>query len=212
MEDTEEIKSVVRNAFADTGKGDGIGLREATALDNRADATELALARKSDTETHWWDIVEEWDGQFGTALSFTDKEGFKFLLPATMWSALDGSFLNLNSIQFHLCVCKKPYTAMPHHGHPAYTEYLRSLHPEEWVTYFDFSPLQVNAIALFLKWADSDRGRDHELELRKKSHQEYLKHALPGNYTLSFDDVVNNYDEERRILREWLELGKVPLQ
>jgi hypothetical protein len=209
MKSPEEINQLIREAFASTTKGQGIGLHEATALDDRADEETLAAARAKDTEEHWWDIVEEWDGQLGTALSFTDKEGFVFLLPATISKALEGSVDNKSRVEFHLCTSKKPYGQSPHHGHPEYTAYLRSLHPKEWVEYFNFTSKQMHAIAAFLQWADDDRGRDRELELRKHSHEESLKHASPGDYTLSWEDVVNNYNEKRRILREWLELGGI---
>jgi hypothetical protein len=211
MKSPQEIKQIVREAFADTTKGQGIGLNEATALDDRADEAQQMLARAKDTEEHWWDIVEEWDGQLGTALSFTDRDGFVFLLPATMFKALDGSFDNTMSIQYHLCVSKKPYIQTPHHGHPEYTDYLRSLHAKDWVEYCMFTQKQVHAIALFLQWSDDDAGRDAELLSLERSHQQSLQHARPGDYTLAWEDVVNNYDEERRILKEWLQLGHIPL-
>jgi hypothetical protein len=209
MESPEHIKQTIKVAFEGVTKGQGIGLQEATAFDNRATEEDRLVARKKDVEEQWWDVVEEWDGQLGTALSFTDKDGFTFLLPATMYKALDGSFDNTNSVQFHLCISKVPYVEPPHHGHPEYTDYLRSLHPKDWVEYFEFTPKQIHAVALFLQWADDDRGNDRELELRKHSHEGFLKHANPGDYILSWEDVLNNYREERRILKEWLELGRV---
>lgn len=207
MQTSEDIKHIIKEAFADTVKGQGVGLREATAMDNRADVEAQAAARAQDTEGHWWELAEEWEGQLGTALSFADLEGFKFLLPATMCAALDGSLDNAHSVHFHLCVNRKPFTRPPHHGHPEYTDYLKSLHAEEWIRYFDFTPLQVHAIALFLRLTDDDRGEERELELRKHAHESSLKHARPGDYTLAWDDVVNNYREERRMVKEWMELG-----
>ena len=209
-----EIIRTIRTAFIDTVISGGIGLHEATALDNRADKATVRLARERDTEDHWWDVAEQWDGQLGTALSFADKNGFVFLLPATMTSARLGSSFNASSVRSHLCVIRKPYIRAPHHGHPEYTDYLRSLHAKEWINYFGFTNDQTHAIALFLEWVD--RGSDsligfsdHPLESLKRSHESSLAHARTGDYTLSWQDVINNYDEEQRILREWLEAGTV---
>jgi len=212
MKNPEAIKKIIKESFANTVKGQGIGLREANALDDRADKEAQAAARAKDIEEHWWDLVEEWDNQLGTALSFTDKEGFKFLLPAAMWAALDGSS-TADAVQFHLCsISRRPSsTPRPHHGHPEYTEYLRTLHPKDWVSYFDFTPAQVHATATFLQWVDNDSERDceRELELRRQSHQRKLQYARPGDYTLRWEDVLNNYKEERRVLKEWFDLGNV---
>jgi hypothetical protein len=204
----EEIKRIIREAFSTTRKGKGIGLREATALDNYASEEEQISERSRDVEEHWWDIVEEGEGQLGTALSFTDREGLRFLLPATMCSSLDGAWLNTHPVLFTLCFLH-PSALPPHHGYPEYTDYLRSIHPSEWIEFLQLTIQQVRAIALFLKWADDDLGGERQIESILSSHESSLKYAGPGHYTLSIEDAVNNYDQERRILHEWFLLGGI---
>lgn len=209
MKKPKEIKKIIHEAFRDVLKGKGIGLREATALDDAADMTVLATARAEDTEIHWWDIKEEWDGQLGTALSFTDKQGFKFLLPAAMTSVLDSSANNDIAILNHLCEFKKPTTTIPHKGHPEYTDYLRSLSAKDWIEYYCFTQKQVNAIALFLQWATSSAVNNNTIELLKKSHDFTRKQTDSAYYSLHWDDVLNNHNERERILNEWFYLGNI---
>lgn len=211
METPETIKAVIKEAFRDIGKGKGEGLREATQSDGRETEVDILEARVSDTEKYWWEVIEEWDGQFASALYFTDKEGFRFLLPATLCKALeDRRSFNNDTVYFLLCSTKWPFQAPPHHGHPEYTEYLRSLNPKDCIAYFAFTQAQVHAIALYLRWYDIEGKLHRDLEVQKQSHESALQYATPGNCTLSWEDVVHNRNEEWRILREWLELGNVP--
>jgi hypothetical protein len=204
----ESVVQSIREAFADVRKGSGIGLREAIAIDDWATPEEQARARAKDTEEHWWNLVEDAEEDLQTALTFTDREGFKFLLPAAMCSELDESYDGYLSAYFHLVLRAHPPTSNSYASTagPQYTEYLRSIHPRDTVEYFGFTEAQVHAIALFLKWIDRDQGRDKELEAKKVG----LEHAKKEGVPVKWEDEVNNYDEERRIFHEWLHLGHVP--
>jgi len=212
----DEIIAQIRDAFKDVRKGRGIGLREASALDDYASAEEQLRARDADTEEHWWELVPRFEGEIGTALSFTDIEGFKFLLPAAITLGIDGGdWYCAHSVLFHLCLHPNPYKGAPHHGHREYVDFMRSIHPRETIAYYSFTSLQITAIARFFKWY-MQHNESHLYEdpakgarTRDARHDGSTQGARPGDYVLTRDDVEEIHREECRILKEWLELGKV---
>ncbi len=207
-----EVEKAIHEAFKDVKKGNGIGIREAISIDDRGTAEDQAKARPLDIEEHWWDIPKNFNETIGTELSFTDKQGFKFLLPAVMMVK------DTNSVSFQLCITKHPYDTHPHHGHKEYTEYLRSIHPKDVVAYFEFTPEQIHAIALFFKWWMQNEkeylyaDREKEIEGLKKINEMSKQYASsPENYVLTLEDEINNFNEQCRVLKEWLELGGVEI-
>ncbi len=202
----EEMARVVHEAFKDVVKGDSIGVREANSRDDYAPAEARAKAREEDSEQHWWDIPKEWQHLLGTALSFTDKHGFKFLLPAVI------TYGDSDSARFHLCF---PYVeGAPHHGHKEYINYLKAIEPKKIAENYEFTQDQIHAIAVFLKWWMQEpndyiyANREKKIDLLHRMH-EHSKELPPENYNLTVEDEIAFFDEECRVLRDWLTLGGV---
>ena len=212
----QEIKTIIRDAFQDIRK-DGIGVREATAIDDYASAEQREAARTEDVELHWWDIPPEWQLRLGGAFSFTDVPGFRFLLPAAMTASLDGVEDDpAHSVWFHLGLLnQKTGELPPHHGHPPYIEFLRGISARANADQFSLSSGQVHAVALFLNWYMRDEGdliycsRERHLEVTMKTNRSITSHVPLSNYSLTVDDEMAVFDQECRILREWLSIGGV---
>jgi hypothetical protein len=81
-----ELIIQIESAFSSVALGNGVGLYEAEALDNYADAEKVSSAKVKDRESwkSWIDIPEKVIEQFSSALCFVDSEGMRFLLPAYM--------------------------------------------------------------------------------------------------------------------------------
>lgn len=205
MKSVEEIEAQIVNAFSNVKKGDGIGLREAIAMDKKAEEEELQEARKADYEDDWRDLREERDGDFGIALSYTDILGFRFILPAAILSALKGSRLNKEAVIHNLVFSKFPYEDQPNFGNKEYVSYLKSIKALDTANYFNFTGTQKEAISNFLQWAILGRGREGELELRQKSHENMLQFG-DTDYNLDSSDISEIFKEEQRIVNEWSSL------
>ena len=81
-----ELLSQLERAFGSVLKGAGIGPREADALDYYTDSQ---AARARDVEQRWQEIPDPVLESAPTALCFTDRAGFQFLLPAFMRHGLE---------------------------------------------------------------------------------------------------------------------------
>lgn len=81
-----ELLSQLERAFSSVLKGTGIGPREADALDYYTDPQ---AARTRDVEQRWQEIPDQVLESTPTALCFTDRTGFQFLLPAFMRHGLE---------------------------------------------------------------------------------------------------------------------------
>jgi hypothetical protein len=215
---TQHIKTIILEAFNAVEKA-GIGVREATAIDDYASGEDRERARHEDVEAHWWEIPEEWRPHLSAALSFTDVQGFRFLLPAAMTAALDGIEGGAdpgNSVWFHLGLRNQKSDAYPpHHGHPPYIEFLRSISARDNADHFSLSPAQMHAVACFLDWYMQQSmsliycSRDEHFRIVKKTNASYKSHVPLTNYSLSVDDEMAIFDQECRIFREWLAIGGV---
>jgi hypothetical protein len=215
---THDLKTIIREAFDDVRKV-GIGVREATAIDDYASEEERERARREDVETHWWEIPQEWRPPLAAALSFADLQGFRFLLPAVMTAALDGIDGGAgpgNSVWFHLGLWNQKTDEFPPHScHPPYIEYLRRISARNNADHFSLSAEQSHAIARFLNWYMQAQGsliyrpREEELRIVTKTNASYKSHVPLTNYSLSVDDEMAIYDQECRVFREWLEIGGV---
>lgn len=213
---SDEIKHLIRDAFKDVRKT-GIGVREAIALDDYADAEQQQKARLEDMEIHWWDIAEKWRPMLGTALSFTDIEGFRFLLPAAMTAELDGVDNDPgHSVWFHLTLLnKKTGERGPHHGHPPYIDFLKRISAQGNAEHYLLNSAQIHAVAQFFDWYMREEqsllywSREEELKLAAKCHQNIVKDVPADHYSLTVEDAVAVFDQECRIMQDWLDLGGV---
>jgi hypothetical protein len=85
----EKLSAKIKSAFADVTLGDGIGLFEADAFDMCVDFSKPREARQKDERESWQKISVADLGWCNTALSFTDAEGYRFLVPAFMLAELN---------------------------------------------------------------------------------------------------------------------------
>ena len=212
----EEIKPIIRDAFKDVTKA-GIGVREAIAIDDYVDQQGQEAARRADVETHWWEILDEFGSALSDTLSFTDTEGFRFLLPALMTASLDGADNDPgHAVWFHLSLWNQVSNeSPPHHGHPPYIDYLSRISARQNADHFSLNEAQIRAVAIFLDWYWQREGgliymaRTTQLKLATSGNESSKQYAAPGHYTLSVADEMAVYDTECRILKDWLELGGV---
>lgn len=177
----EEVKKVIFEAFKNTKKGNGIGLWEGDALDNYASKEDQEIARAKDEHLEWFDITESWDYQISTAMSFVDKEGFVFLLPALMYTG-DGTmvFFHLNTNMLGDTRLTRPNETET----LEYLKYFKSVNPKQIAEYYKFTKEQIHAISVFFDWW-------------KKSDDFFIS----GNK----NELI--VAEELRILRDWINLG-----
>jgi hypothetical protein len=84
----EGIKELIASAFLDVRLGDGVGLREALAVDGYADSTSRARARVEDEKLDWRAIEPK--SLSGCCLAYFDASGMRFHLPAYLCADLDG--------------------------------------------------------------------------------------------------------------------------
>jgi len=71
-------------AFGGISLGDGIGILEAWAIDRCVSEKERQRARSSDIRSDWTLVPDEMIETHYSALSFMDREGLRFALPAYM--------------------------------------------------------------------------------------------------------------------------------
>lgn len=147
----EQLKQAIFEAFKDVPKGNGLGVRECAALDDYANEDALSKARVLDIEQHWWKYPDELkDSAFNYALTYNNKDGIKFHLPALMAAALDGRGNTVDvSVYSTLCVKSLKAGTPPHHGHKEYLDFLRTVKVSDFIEYYNFTPRQVHAIALY---------------------------------------------------------------
>src|SRR3989344_5365936 len=216
--DDEKVKEVIRVAFQDVRKGNGIGAREANALDDYATDNEQLKAREQDTEEHSWDLPKEWRGQLSTALSFTDKEGYRFLLPGSMISEIDNESLGGTTL----------YSIIGNHMGASWPPYMskeelmamREISPQKIMHYYDFNDQQVHAIGLFLLWEMQQNNsyllanREKYQQIQERLYEDGMKEKKENpkswkNYDFTVKDIMDRFDEDCRIIHDWLKLGGV---
>jgi hypothetical protein len=78
----DEIKRV----FGDVQRGGGVTLHETEVIDRYGSDDEREQARRKDTDSHWWEVRDEWIEEISGigGLSFLDEVGFHYYLPAYM--------------------------------------------------------------------------------------------------------------------------------
>jgi len=86
--DAHTITKMIEEAFDGVGRGEGITLHEALAIDDWKSEEERKQARKLDSEQRWQDVPGIYFKDNPSYLSFLDAEGFRYYLPAHMTWAL----------------------------------------------------------------------------------------------------------------------------
>lgn len=74
----------ITDAFSNVLREDGVSLHQARVIDDYGSPEEEAQARLLDTDTHWWEVPDEWIAEFYEILNFVDPKGFRYYLPAYM--------------------------------------------------------------------------------------------------------------------------------
>lgn len=100
MKSTEVIK-LVEEAFANVRLGNGIGLRQAQAIDDYKTNETVQKSRELDEKNDWKNIKPELLDKCYSSLSFFDAEGMRFHIPAFMICDLKG-LLNTADPVFYL--------------------------------------------------------------------------------------------------------------
>lgn len=82
--ETQALEVRIISAFHGVVLGEGIGIIEADERDNYADPETLERAREKDERQSWQAFTADDLYRYSCALSFTDAEGFRFIIPAFM--------------------------------------------------------------------------------------------------------------------------------
>ena len=88
----DELIDLIRRAFADVEREDGIGLRESDGIDDYAGSEELKRLRATDEKHDWQNIPPDLLNYCNAAPSFLDAKGMRFHTPAFLVSELNGEF------------------------------------------------------------------------------------------------------------------------
>lgn len=84
--EARQILDEIRRNFAEVSRDNAVTLHETQVIDRYGSMTERQTARKLDTDTHWFEVRDEWiESVTGIGgLSFLNDEGFRYYLPAYM--------------------------------------------------------------------------------------------------------------------------------
>lgn len=90
--DKEKILLIIQETFRDVQLEDGIGLSEATAIDEYRDEGFRLACRAVDEKLNWRNIPATALNENYTSLSFFDSKGMRFHLPAFMSAELNREY------------------------------------------------------------------------------------------------------------------------
>lgn len=145
----DEIIEEIHWAFGGQGRSkDAVSWNESTLVDNNRSDAECLAARKTDTDTHWSQLIKnpDWHPFPGIGgFAFLNVEGCQYYLPAVMVRFLED--------------CEDPrwYTGHLMHLIDLHTEHEKAL---KW------SPRQLRSIARFIAFMSiHDENVEMELEL-----------------------------------------------
>jgi len=91
--DRDALTREIQAAFHSVVRGKGISWNECLARDNYESEAVCLVARDSDKDTHWSQLVDDPSWEPFTVLggfSFIDAEGFRYYLPPTMMRLVQG--------------------------------------------------------------------------------------------------------------------------
>ena len=86
----EKLLALIREAFDNVEREDGISLHEADVIDDYGGELARREARRLDNETHWSDIKDDDIERYYWVFSYFDAKGFRYYLPAVMSWAIHG--------------------------------------------------------------------------------------------------------------------------
>ncbi len=86
QEEARQILEAIHRDFADVRREGCVTLHETVVIDRYGSDHERLAARELDTDTHWWEVRDEWIETIGGVggLAFLDDAGFRYYLPAHM--------------------------------------------------------------------------------------------------------------------------------
>ncbi len=85
-----EIIKLIEEAFKNVHLGNGIGIRQAQAIDDYQTDEAVKKSRELDEKNNWKDISPDSLDKFYSSLSFFDAEGMRFHIPAYLICDLKG--------------------------------------------------------------------------------------------------------------------------
>ena len=97
----KELIELIEEAFKDVQLGNGIGLKQAQAIDDYESEEVVLSARKEDEKLNWQHIDPEMLDKCYSSLSFFDAEGMRFHIPAYIINDIKG-LLQTADPTFHL--------------------------------------------------------------------------------------------------------------
>jgi len=158
--DKEALIKIINNAFDGVDAPKEITLHVAEAHDDY-DYDNDAEHRKKDFVGNWQDIPAEHLKSCQTALSYVDKVGMRYYLPAYMIWYLR-HFGNTDEIEFD-----HPLYSLDHYPK---NETLSKYHIERFSL---FTPEQLRACALFVKYCSEDETDFTDAYFAKKKYDRY---------------------------------------
>ena len=153
MNQTEELKARIRNAFADVEYPGDWCLRGSDEGDEPF-LVEQEFRGKDDWQSLDAAFIDQSPQGFGSALSFFSDEAFRFYLPAYLIASIDG-FLEQSDPVFHLCHGLDTASCSKKINPRRYGE--RTWSDEARHRFSMFSSVEATAIAEYLKFV---RDRD----------------------------------------------------
>jgi hypothetical protein len=80
----EEVIAIIRDAFRDVSRENGVSLHEALVIDVYGSKDEQRKARKQDTDTHWTEIPDHDLEHASSALCYMDPVSWRYHIPGYM--------------------------------------------------------------------------------------------------------------------------------
>lgn len=89
--ESEKIVAEIRKAFLNVTLNGGLTIHQADLEGAFTDPGVKLEARKKDLESFWWEIPDWKIEKYHSAISFLDRNGFRFYMPAVMtWVLRNG--------------------------------------------------------------------------------------------------------------------------
>ena len=146
------LKALIRRAFDGVSLGDGIGLRQADAIDGHKSAAEQAQARQRDEKEDWSALSRADLHYFQASLSFFDAAGMRFHIAPFMLAEIDGEG---DAALFHL----------------------KNLDAYSLARFTLLTPAQRAAVIAFLQWCLANPLYAHDAPAIGRALDEYWRPA-----------------------------------
>ena len=162
--DRKELINIITDAFDGVERPERITLHVAQAHDDY-DYTHDHQHGEFDQFDRWQDIPDEDLLECPDALSYFDKFGMRFYLPAYM-------VFFLRHFGEHIFEWSNPHSVLYTHDNHPNDEKLAAYHRERFSL---FSPQQLHACSLFVTFCADDRSKFSDVSFAKKIYEEYWK-------------------------------------